>query len=81
MILEKIRSSEKIVKSIEANNVIVFETDRKVKKDEIKAEVEKLFNVKVEKINTHIRENKKIAFVKLKKEFKAIDIANKLGII
>ena len=66
---------------IEANNIIVFETDRKVKKDEIKKEVEKLFNVKVEKINTHIKENKKIAFIKLKKEYKSIDIANKLGII
>jgi len=81
MILEKVKSSEKIVRVIEVNNIIVFETDRKVKKNEIKDEVEKLFNVKVEKVNTHIKENKKVALVKLKKEFKAIDIANKLGII
>ena len=51
------------------------------KKPEIKKEEEELFNVKVEKINTQIRKNKKIAFVKLKKEYPAIDIATKLGIL
>jgi large subunit ribosomal protein L23 len=81
MILKKIKSSEKIVRMIESNNIIVFEVDRKVRKDEVKKEVEKLFKVKVEKINTHIRENEKICFIKLKKEYKAIDVANKLGII
>jgi large subunit ribosomal protein L23 len=81
MILQKIKSSEKIVRMTEANNLIVFETDIKSKKEEIKKEIENLFNVKIEKINTQIRKNKKIAFVKLKKEFKAIDLANKLGVM
>jgi len=81
MILEKIKSSEKIVRMIEANNLVVFQTDRSVRSEEIKKEVEKMFNVKVEKVNTQIRKNKKIAYVKLKSEFKAIDLANKLGIM
>lgn len=81
MILEKIKSSEKIVRMIEANNLIVFETDRAVKKEEIKKEVEKMFNVKVDKVNVQIVKNKKLAYVKLKPEFKAIDLANKLGIM
>jgi large subunit ribosomal protein L23 len=81
MILEKVKSSEKIVRMIEANNLIVFEVDRSVKKEEIKKEVEKVFNVKVDKVNVQIRKNKKLAYIKLKPEFKAIDLANKLGIM
>ena len=50
MILQKIKSSEKIVRMTEANNLIVFETDIKSKKEEIKKEIENLFNVKIEKI-------------------------------
>lgn len=81
MILEKVKSSEKIVRMIEANNLIVFEVDRSVRKEEIKKEVEKVFSVKVEKVNVQIRNNKKLAYIKLKPEFKAIDLANKLGIM
>jgi len=56
-------------------------TDRKFSKPEIKKEIENLFDVKVEKINTHNRKNKKLCYVKLKLEFKAIDIATKLGLM
>ena len=81
MILQKIKSTEKIIKMIELNNTLVFETDRKTKKPEIKKEVEDLFNVKVESINTHNKSNKKFVFVKLKPEYQAIDIATKLGVL
>jgi large subunit ribosomal protein L23 len=81
MILERVKSTEKIMRMMESSNSLVFETDRSTKKQEIKKEVEGLFNVKVDKINTHIRENKKLAYVKLKKEFPAIDIATKLKLI
>jgi len=79
--IQKIKSTEKIVRNIEINNTVVFESDKKETKSEIKKEFEKLFNVKVESINTNIRRNKKIIYVKLKPEFKAIDVATKLGLM
>ena len=73
--------TEKAVMMIEAQNVLTFQTDQKVTKDKIKKEIEELFKVKVEKVRTLVRGNKKYAYVKLKREFPAIDIATKLGII
>ncbi|PJE81534.1 50S ribosomal protein L23 [Candidatus Pacearchaeota archaeon CG10_big_fil_rev_8_21_14_0_10_32_42] len=73
--------TEKAVMAIEAENVLGFITEKEKTKEEIKKEIEGMFKVKVEKVRTHIRQNKKYAYVKLKKEFPAIDIATKLGII
>jgi large subunit ribosomal protein L23 len=74
--------TEKSVGMIEKENKIVFIVDRKANKKLIKEAFEKLFGVKVEKINTLItKDGKKKAFIKLKKEFKASDIAVKLGIL
>jgi len=81
MILQKAKTTEKIVRMIEIENVIVFETDRKFSKQEIKEEVEKIFKVKVESVRTHTRKNKKIAYVKLKQGFAAADVATKLGLL
>lgn len=81
MVLQKMKSTEKIVRMIEAENLIVFETDRSVKKEEIKKEIESLFGVKVAKVRTHNRKNKKLAYIKLKPEFQAIDVATKLGVM
>jgi large subunit ribosomal protein L23 len=69
------------VRLIEAENILAFETDRRYSKEEIKKEVENVFDVKVEKVRTHIRKNKKIAYVRLKPEFQAADVATKLGLI
>lgn len=74
-------TSEKAVKMIEAENTLLFLTDRIASKDEIKKEIESIFNVKILKVRTHIRQNKKYAYVTLKKENPAIDVATKLGII
>ena len=74
-------SSEKAVKMIELDNTILFETDRRSTKEEIKKEIENIFSVKVEKIRTHIVLNKKYAYVRLNKSNPAIDIATKLGMI
>jgi large subunit ribosomal protein L23 len=81
IILEKVISSEKIVRMIERENLLCFEIDRKVKKEEVKKEVEKLFNVKVENVKTLTRGNKKRAYVKLKPEFVAADVATKIGLL
>ena len=71
--------TEKVVMLIEAQNVLTFETNKNKTKEEIKKEIEELFEVKVENIRTLIKKNKKYAYVKLKKEFPAIDLATKLG--
>ena len=81
IILEKAISSEKVVRMIEAENLLCFETDRKVRKKTIQKEVEELFNVKVQDVKTLTRGNKKRAYVKLKPEFIAADVATKIGIL
>jgi large subunit ribosomal protein L23 len=74
--------TEKTVGVIEKENKIVFIVDRRANKQQIKEAFEKLFGVKVEKVNTLItRDGKKKAYIKLKKEFKASDVAVKLGIL
>ena len=81
IILEKIKSTEKIVRQVEVDNILVFVVDRAISKPEIKKEVEDLFGVKVEKVRTHTLKNKKNAYVKLKPEFPAVDVATKLGLM
>ena len=73
--------TEKAVMMIETQNVLTFQTNKEKKKDDIKKEIGELFNIKIDKIRTLIRGNKKYVYVKLKKEFPAIDVATKLGII
>ena len=74
-------ATEKSVMKIEIENTLTFESPRKVTKIEIGEEFEEMFKVKAEKIRTFIRGNKKYAYIKLKKEFPAIDIATKLGLM
>lgn len=74
-------TTEKAVMKIEAENVLTFETDKRKSKDEIKKEIENLFDVKVDKIRTLVKNNKKIVYAKLKKNFLAIDMATKLGMM
>jgi large subunit ribosomal protein L23 len=73
--------TEKAVMLIERENVLTFRTEKAATRTEIKKEIESLFAVKVEKVRTLIKENKKFVYVKLKKEFPALDIATKLGVI
>ncbi len=74
-------STEKAVKLMDSENTLLFETDRKSSRDKIKKEIESLFNIKVEKIRTLVKKNKKIAYVRLSKENVASDVAAKLGMI
>ncbi|MEX0932571.1 MAG: 50S ribosomal protein L23 [Candidatus Pacearchaeota archaeon] len=74
-------TTEKAVMLIESQNVLTFQVDKKATKDEIKKEVEEVFDVKVEKVRTMIRKNKKHVYVKLNKKNPAIDVATKLGLI
>ena len=73
--------TEKAVMLIEAQNILTFKLDKNKKKPEIKKEIEELFDIKVDKVKTLIRGNQKYAYIKLNKEFPAIDVATKLGLI
>ena len=67
---------------IETENKLVFIVNIKATKSDIKRAVEELYDVKVEKVNVTITpEGQKKAFVKLHPEYKATDIAIKLGIL
>jgi large subunit ribosomal protein L23 len=73
--------TEKAVMAIETQNVLTFVTEKEKTKTEIKKEIEDLFKVKIKNVRTMIKGNKKYVYVKLKKEFPAIDVATKLGLI
>lgn len=74
-------TTEKAVKLIETENVLLFEVERKERKPEIKEEFEDIFGVNVDKIRTLIRRNKKLCYIKLNEENPAIDIATELGMM
>lgn len=74
-------TTEKAVRLIEAENTLLFETERQRRKQEIKKEIEESFNIKVDSINVFIKGNKKYAYVKLNEKNLAIDLATKLGMI
>jgi large subunit ribosomal protein L23 len=74
-------ATEKAIMLIESQNVLTFETERNMSKPNLRKEIEDLFEVKIEKIRIMNKGNKKIAYVKLKKKFPAIDVATKLGLI
>jgi len=65
----------------EHENKLVFIVNRKANKNQIKWAIEKLYNVKVVKVNTLITPSgEKKAFIKLAPTHKAIDLATKLGL-
>lgn len=74
-------STEKSIRMMELENKLAFIVDKKAKKQEIKKELEKMFKVKVVKVNTLIHKGKKKAYVKFSDETPAIDIATKLGLM
>ncbi len=81
MILQYPLRTEKAIKLIEIENTILFVVDMRVNKQEIKKDMEDKFNVKVQSVNTQTTANKKIAYIKLRPQYKAIDVATKLGLI
>ncbi|HDH06818.1 MAG TPA: 50S ribosomal protein L23 [Thermoproteales archaeon] len=74
--------TEKTFWLIEKRNTLVFAVHLKANKKQIKKAVEELFKVKVEKVNTLITpKGYKKAYVKLKPEYSAAEIASRLGIL
>jgi LSU ribosomal protein L23P len=81
-ILIRALATEKAIRLIERENTITFLVDVEATKKRIADEVEKMFEVKVEKVNTLVTpRGEKKAYVKLAKEYKATDLAHKLGIL
>jgi len=67
---------------VEKENKLVFVVNLKANKTDIKKAVEELYEVKVNEINTQITpQGEKKAFVKLHPDFKAADVAIKLGML
>ena len=75
-------TTESSMKLIEDNNTLCFIVDIKANKRQIKAAVKDLYNVECEKVNTLItpRGLKKV-YVRLTKDYDALDVANRIGII
>lgn len=82
MIIEAPIKTEKAIQKIESDNALVFRVSDKASKQEIKKEFEELFNVKVQTVRTYSNQKgKKLAIIKMTKEFKADDVAAKMKMI
>jgi len=74
--------TEKTVFLVEKNNTLTFIVDIRANKKQIKDAVEKLYGVKVVKVNTLITpRGEKKAYVKLSKEYNAVDVAARIGML
>ena len=73
--------TEDAVSLIEKENKLTFIVDRKANKILIKKAAEELYKVKVSKVNTTITtKGLKKAYIQLQPEYKASDMAIRLGI-
>lgn len=67
---------------LETENKLVFIVNLKSTKPKIRRAVEELYDVRVQRVNVLITpKGKKKAFVKLHPDFKAVDVAIRLGIL
>lgn len=74
--------SESALERVEKQNELTFIVNLKAAKAQVKWAVEKLYDVKVMKVNTLITmRGEKKAYVKLTPAYKASDVAIKLGIL
>jgi large subunit ribosomal protein L23 len=74
-------STEKSINLISKSNTIVFMVEENATKKDIKDYIEKEFNVKVEKVNVTNTFKGKKAYVKLSKEYSALDLASRLKVL
>jgi len=67
---------------LETENKLVFVVNNRATKRDIRRAVEELYEVVVEKVNVAITpKGEKKAFVRLHPDYKAVDVAIKLGVI
>ena len=72
--------TEKTMNLMTDQNKLEFIVDRRANKKEIKLAIEKLFEVKVEFVNTFINKEGKHAIVKLTKDYSAEDLGMRIGV-
>ncbi|NJE25475.1 50S ribosomal protein L23 [Thermococcus sp. MV5] len=73
--------TEKAISMVERENKLTFIVDRRATKPEIKKAVETIYDVKVEKVNIIITmKGEKKAYVKLKPEYSASEVAARIGL-
>jgi len=68
------------VQGLKDGNRLEFIVKRTATKLQVREAFEKLFDVKVEKVNTFIAKDGKHAIIKLRKEFRAEDVAMRIGV-
>jgi large subunit ribosomal protein L23 len=74
--------TERSVNMIENENKLVFIVDRRATKHDIANAIKELYEVEAETVNTLItRKGEKKAFIKLRDEYDASDVAIRLGIL
>jgi large subunit ribosomal protein L23 len=67
---------------LETENKLVLMVSLRASKDDVRRAVEELYEVQVEKVNVLITpQGEKKAFVKLHPDYKAVDVAIRLGIL
>ena len=73
--------TEKAVMLIESQNTLTFKAEKNMTKTEVRKDIESIFSVKVVSVRSFVRGNGKYFYIRLKKEFPAIDVATKIGMI
>jgi len=74
--------TEKALRLAERENKITIVVERAATKKQIADEVQRLYNVKVEKVNTLITpRGEKKAYVKLAEGYSAMDLLTRLGVL
>mmetsp|Transcript_23627 Transcript_23627/g.51164 ORF Transcript_23627/g.51164 Transcript_23627/m.51164 type:complete len:141 (-) Transcript_23627:292-714(-) len=75
-------TTESSMKLIEDSNTLVFIVDLKSNKRQIKQSVKDLYQIECDRVNTLITpRGLKKAYVRLSKDFDALDVANRVGVI
>ena len=75
-------TTESSMKLIEDSNTLVFIVDINANKRQIRAAVKDLYNIECEKVNTLITpRGLKKSYVRLSKDFDALDVADRVGVI
>jgi large subunit ribosomal protein L23 len=72
--------TEKTTTEVE-KNILTAIVDKRARKEDIKRDIEKRFEVKVEKVNTLITpKGEKKAYIKLTPDYSAEEVLSKLGV-
>ncbi|MEM0023950.1 MAG: 50S ribosomal protein L23 [Thermofilaceae archaeon] len=81
-IIVRLHVTEKSLMLAERHNVMTFIVLRTASKPQIKRAVEKMYGVKVAKVNTLVTPmGEKKAYVKLAEGYNAMDVLSRLGVL